>query len=61
MLDARIASSLKKIIQNSHIKKNLEEQKAQEENRFLRYMIYDILRVTLIQFLILNGMKFCYP
>ena len=48
MLDARIASALYKIIQNSQFKKkvSLEEQKAQEEDRFPRgrqiaYMIYD--------------------
>ena len=37
MLDARIASALNKIIQNSHFKKkvSLEEQKAQKEDRFL--------------------------
>ena len=52
MLDARIASALNKIIQNSHLKKvSLEEQKAQKEDRFLRgrqsaYMIYDYFRVT---------------
>ena len=53
MLDAKIASALKKVIQNSHFKKKvgLEEQKAQKEDRFLRgrqiaYMIYDYFRVT---------------
>ena len=53
MLDARIASALNKIIQNSYFKKkvSLEEQKAQKEDRFLRgrqiaYMIYDNFRVT---------------
>ena len=53
LLDARIASALNKIIQNSQFKKNvsLEEQKAQKEDRFLRgrqiaYMIYDYFRVT---------------
>ena len=53
MLDAQIASALNKIIQNSQFKKkvSLEEQKAQEEDRFLRatqiaFMIYDYLRVT---------------
>ena len=47
MLDARIASALNKIIQNSYFKKkvSLEEQKAQKEDRFLRgrqiaHMIY---------------------
>ena len=53
MLDARIASALNKIIQNSYFEKkvSLEEQKAQKEDRFLRerqiaYMIYDYFRVT---------------
>ena len=53
MLDARIASALNKIIQNSYFKKkvSLEEQKAQKEDRFIRgrqiaYMIYDNFRVT---------------
>ena len=52
-LDARIASALNEIIQNSYFKKkvSLEEQKAQKEDRFLRgrqiaYMIYDYFRVT---------------
>ena len=52
-LDAKIASALNKIIQNSHFKKkvSLEEQKAQKEDRFLRgrqiaFMIYDYFRVT---------------
>ena len=52
MLDAKIASALNKIIQNSQIKKkkvSLEEQKAQKEDRFLRgrqtaFMIYDYFR-----------------
>ena len=37
-LDAKIASALSKIIQNSHFKKkvSLEEQKSQKEGRFLR-------------------------
>ena len=36
ILDARIASALTKIIQNSHFKKkvSLEEQKVQKEDRF---------------------------
>ena len=58
MLDARIASALNKIIQNSCLKKkvSLEEQKAQKEDRFLRgrqiaYMIYDLLAL-MIRFLI---------
>ena len=53
MLDARIASASNTVIQNSHLKKkvNLEEKKAQKEDRYLRgrqiaYMIYDYLRVT---------------
>ena len=53
MLDAKIASALNKIIQNSHFKKmvSVEEQKAQKEDRFLRgrqiaLIIYDYFRVT---------------
>ena len=53
MLDARIASALNKIIQNSYFKKkvSLEEQRAQKEDRLLRgrqiaFMIYDYFRVT---------------
>ena len=53
MLDARIASALTKITQNSLFKKkvSLEEQKAQKEERFLSgrqlaFMIYDYFRVT---------------
>ena len=53
LLDARLASALNKIIQNSYFKKkvSLEEQKAQKKDRFLRgrqiaYMIYDYFRVT---------------
>ena len=53
MLDAKIASALNKIIQNSYFKKkvSLEEQKAQKDDRFLRgrqiaFMIYDYFRVT---------------
>ena len=52
-LDARIASALNKTIQNSYFKEKvgLEEQKAQNEDPFLRgrqtaYMIYDNFRVT---------------
>ena len=51
MLDAKIASALNKIIQNTHFKKkvSLEEHIAQKEDRFLRgrqiaFMIYDQLR-----------------
>ena len=53
MLDAKIVSALKKIIQNSQFKKkvSLEEQKAQKEDGFLRgrqtvFMIYDYFRGT---------------
>ena len=53
MLDAKIASALNKIIQNSHFKKkvSLEEMKAQKEDRFPRgrqiaYLIYEYFRVT---------------
>ena len=53
VLDARIASALKKIIHNSHFKRriNLEEQKAQKQDSFLRgrqiaYLIYEYFRVT---------------
>ena len=49
MLDAKIASALTKIIQNSQFKKkvSLEEQKAQKEDRFPRgrqiaFMMYDL-------------------
>ena len=62
MLDARIASALNKIIQNSYFKKkvSLEERQAQKEDRFLRgrqiaYMIYDYFEslVLMIPFLIM--------
>ena len=52
MLDAKIASALNKIIQNSQFKKvSLEEQKAQKEDQFLRgrqiaSMIYNYLRLA---------------
>ena len=53
VLDARIASALNRIIQNTRFKKkvSLEEMKAQKEDRFLRgrqiaYLIYDYFRVT---------------
>ena len=53
MLDAKIASALNKIIQNSQFKKkvSLEEQNGQKEGRLLRgrqiaSMIYDNFRVT---------------
>ena len=52
-LDAKIASALNKIIQNSQFKKkvSLKEQKAQKEDRFLRgrqiaFMVSDCFRVT---------------
>ena len=52
-LDARIASALNKIIQNTRLKKkvSLEEMKAHKEDRFLRgrqiaYLIYEYFRVT---------------
>ena len=52
-LDARIASALNKIIQNTHFKKkvSLEEMKAHKEDRFLRgrqiaYLIYEYFPVT---------------
>ena len=53
MLDAKIASALNKIIQNSHFKKkvSLEDHKAQKEDRFpqgrlIVFMIYNYFRVT---------------
>ena len=53
MLDAKIVLALNKMIQNFQFKKkvNLEEQKAQKEDQFLRgrqiaVMIYDYFRVT---------------
>ena len=53
MLDAKIASALNKIIQNSLFKTkvSLEDQKAPKEDRFLRgrqtaYLIYEYFRVT---------------
>ena len=53
VLDARISSALNKTIHDSQFKKriNLEEQKAQKQDRFLRgrqiaYLIYDHFRVT---------------
>ena len=53
MLDAKIASALNKIIQNSQFKKkvSLQEQRAQKDDRFPRgrriaFMIYDYFRVT---------------
>ena len=53
VLDARITPALNRIIQNTCFKKkiSLEEQKAKEEDRFLRgrqiaYLIYEYFRVT---------------
>ena len=53
LLDARIASALNKIIQNTRLKKkvSLEEMKAHKEDRFLRgrqiaCLIYEYFRVT---------------
>ena len=53
MLDAKIASALNKIIQNSRFKKkvSLEDQKAQKEDQFLlgrqiAFMIYEYFRVA---------------
>ena len=53
VLDAKIASALNKIIQNTHFKRriSLEEQKAQKEDRFFRgrqiaCLIYEYFRVT---------------
>ena len=53
VLDAKIASALNKIIQNTRFKKkvSLEEMKAYKEDRFLRgrqkaYLIYEYFRVT---------------
>ena len=64
-LDAKIASSLKKIFQNTHFKKkvSLEEQKAQIEDRFLRgrqitFMIYDYFRVTGVHDTVLDYVDF---
>ena len=53
VLDARIASALNRIIQNTGFKRkvSLEEQKAQKQDRFLRgrqiaYLIYENFLVT---------------
>ena len=53
VLDAKIASALNRIIQNTRFKKkiSLEEMKAQKEDQFLRgrqidYLIYEYFRVT---------------
>ena len=53
VLDAKIASALNRIIDNTRFKKkvSLEEQKKQKEDRFFRgrqiaYLIYECFRVT---------------
>ena len=53
LLDARVASALNKIIQNTRFKKkvSLEEMKAHKEDRFLRgrqivHLIYEYFQVT---------------
>ena len=52
VLDARIASTLNKIIHNSHFKRRISlEEKSQKQDRFLRgrqiaYLIYEYFRVT---------------
>ena len=53
VLDAKIASALNRIIQNTRFKKkvSLEEMKAEKEDRFLRgrqiaYLIYEHFRVA---------------
>ena len=53
VLDAKIASALKKIIHNTQFKRriSLEKQKAPKKDRFLRgrqiaYLIYEYFRVT---------------
>ena len=53
LLDARLASALNKIVQNTRFKKKVspEEMKAHKEDRFLRGrqladLIYEYLRVT---------------
>ena len=53
VFDAKIASTLNRIIQNSHSKRRigLEEQQAQKQDRFLRgkqitYLIYEYFQVT---------------
>ena len=53
MLDAKIASALKKLLTSVHFRRraSVEEQRAQKDERFLRgmqisYMIYEHFRVT---------------
>ena len=67
LLDARIASAQKKIIQNSNFKKkvSLEEQKAQKGNRFLRgrqiaFLNYDFFRVSGVNDSVLDYADFCF-
>ena len=65
-LDAKIASALNKIIQNSHFKKkvSLEEQKTQKEDRFLPAitLIYfpSIFVMMMFRNSMRDGMKFHY-
>ena len=66
MLNAKIASALNKIIQNSQFKKkvSLEEQKAQKEDPFLRgrqiaFMTYEYFRVTGAHDTVLDYADFC--
>ena len=49
MVDATIASALKKIIRNSHLKKkvSLEEQKVQKKDRYLRGSLMRCFHVTM--------------
>ena len=67
LLDARIASAQKKIIQNSNFKKkvSLEEQKAQKGNRFLRgrqiaFLNDDFFRVIGVNDSVLDYADFCF-
>ena len=48
MLDAKIASALNKIIQNSNMKKkvSLQKKKAQKDEEEISIMIYDYSRVS---------------
>ena len=64
LLDARIASAVNQIIENTRFKKkvSLEEQKAQKEDRFLRgrqiaYLIYKFFRVTGARFFMETGAR----
>ena len=74
MLDAKIASSLKKITTNPYFKKkdNLEEQKAQMQDRILRgrqiaFLIYECFRTsvslymaTISKIQMHDGTRLCY-